>query len=189
MRCTHSRHSWWPRLQWKAFGAKPAIGETFVVIGVGLIGQITVQLLRASGCRVIALDRKDARLKLCRQMGVETLKLEDTVAAIAAIDKFSGGRGCDGVIVAASTKSSGPLRLGAEVLRKRGRMVLVGVAVWISIESGYEKKYVAVSCSYGPVNDKSYEDQIGIVLSDLSVDSVILKYCICSLVMTLMLTH
>ena len=48
--------------------AKPAIGETFVVIGVGLIGQITVQLLRASGCRVIALDRKDARLKLCRRI-------------------------------------------------------------------------------------------------------------------------
>ena len=142
--------------------AKPAIGETFVVIGVGLIGQITVQLLRASGCRVIALDRKDARLKLCRQMGVETLKLEDTVAAIAAIDKFSGGRGCDGVIVAASTKSSDPLRLGAEVLRKRGRMVLVGVAgMDLDRKPFYEKEIsFSVSCSYGPGRyDKSYEDQ------------------------------
>ena len=93
---------------------------------------------------------------------LETLKLEDTVAAIAAIDKFSGGRGCDGVIVAASTKSSDPLRLGAEVLRKRGRMVLVGVAgMDLNRKPFYEKEIsFSVSCSYGPGRyDKSYEDQ------------------------------
>ena len=107
---------------------QPTIGESFVVIGVGLIGQITVQLLRANGCRVIALDRNEERLRLCRQMGAETCKVDDEAAVIATVDKFSGGRGCDGVIAAAATTSSAPLKLGAEFLRKRGRMVLVGVA-------------------------------------------------------------
>ncbi len=141
--------------------AKPTIGETFVVIGVGLIGQITVQLLRANGCRVIALDRDERRLKLCHQMGAEILQVGDEAAVIASVDKFCNGRGCDGVIVAAATKSSDPLRLGAEVLRKRGRMILVGVAgMELDRKPFYEKEIsFSVSCSYGPGRyDKNYEE-------------------------------
>ena len=142
--------------------AKPTIGESFVVIGVGLIGQIAVQLLRANGCRVIALDRNEERLQLCRRMGAETCEVDDEAAVIATVDKFSRGRGCDGVIVAAATTSSVPLKLGAEFLRKRGRMVLVGVAgMDLDRKPFYEKEIsFSVSCSYGPGRyDKNYEDQ------------------------------
>lgn len=142
--------------------AEPTLGEAFVVTGAGLIGLLTVQLLRAQGCRVLAIDFDEAKLALARQFGAETCnpaKGEDPVAAGMA---FSRGRGVDGVIVTASTKSSDPVTQAARMCRKRGRIVLVGVAgLELNRADFYEKEIsFQVSCSYGPGRyDPRYEQK------------------------------
>ncbi|EJF69204.1 putative zinc-binding dehydrogenase [Pseudomonas sp. Ag1] len=142
--------------------AQPTLGETFVVTGVGLIGLMTVQLLRAQGCRVLAVDFDEQKLALARSYGAETCnpgKGEDVVSAGMT---FSRGRGVDGVIITASTKSSDPVTQAAHMCRKRGRIVLVGVTgLELSRADFYEKELTfQVSCSYGPGRyDPSYEDQ------------------------------
>lgn len=106
--------------------AQPMLGEAFVVTGAGLIGLLTIQLLRAHGCRVLAIDFDDSKLALARQFGAVTCnpaKGEDPVAAGIA---FSRGQGVDGVIITASTKSTDPVTQAARMSRKRGRIVLVG---------------------------------------------------------------
>jgi len=142
--------------------AKPTLGEAFVVTGVGLIGLLTVQLLRAQGCRVLAIDFDDAKLELARQYGAATCnpgRGEDPVAAGMA---FSRGQGVDGVIITASTKSSDPVTQAARMCRKRGRVVLVGVTgLELNRADFYEKELTfQVSCSYGPGRyDTNYEDK------------------------------
>ncbi|MCK0512715.1 bi-domain-containing oxidoreductase [Aromatoleum buckelii] len=142
--------------------AQPTLGEAFVVTGVGLIGLLTVQLLRAQGCRVLAIDFDDAKLELARQYGATTCnpgKGEDPVAAGMA---FSRGQGVDGVIITASTKSNDPVTQAARMSRKRGRIVLVGVTgLELNRADFYEKELTfQVSCSYGPGRyDPSYEDK------------------------------
>lgn len=142
--------------------AEPTLGEAFVVIGAGLIGLLTVQLLRAQGCRVLAIDFDESKLSLARQFGASTCnpaKGEDPVAAGMA---FSRGHGVDGVIITASTKSSDPVTHAAKMSRKRGRIVLVGVTgLELNRADFYEKELsFQVSCSYGPGRyDPSYEDK------------------------------
>jgi predicted dehydrogenase/threonine dehydrogenase-like Zn-dependent dehydrogenase len=142
--------------------AQPTLGEAFVVTGVGLIGLLTVQLLRAQGCRVLAIDFDETKLTLARQFGAETCNPglgEDPVAAGMA---FSRGQGVDGVIITASTKSSAPVTQAARMSRKRGRIVLVGVAgLELSRADFYTKELsFQVSCSYGPGRyDPAYEEQ------------------------------
>lgn len=142
--------------------ARPTLGEAFVVTGVGLIGLLTVQLLRAQGCRVLAIDFDDAKLALASQFGASVCnpgKGEDPVAAGMA---FSRGRGVDGVIITASTKSNDPVTQAARMSRKRGRIILVGVTgLELSRADFYEKELsFQVSCSYGPGRyDPSYEDK------------------------------
>jgi predicted dehydrogenase/threonine dehydrogenase-like Zn-dependent dehydrogenase len=142
--------------------AAPTLGEAFVVTGAGLIGLLTVQLLRAQGCRVLAIDFDEAKLALARGFGAETCnpaRGEDPVAAGTA---FSRGAGVDGVIVTASTKASDPVTQAARMCRKRGRIVLVGVTgLELSRADFYEKELsFQVSCSYGPGRyDPAYEDQ------------------------------
>lgn len=142
--------------------AQPTLGEAFVVIGVGLIGLLTVQLLRAHGCRVLAIDFDDSKLGLARQFGALTCnpaKGEDPVAAGMA---FSRGQGVDGVIITASTKATDPVTQAARMCRKRGRIVLVGVAgLELNRADFYEKELTfQVSCSYGPGRyDPNYEDK------------------------------
>jgi predicted dehydrogenase/threonine dehydrogenase-like Zn-dependent dehydrogenase len=138
----------------------PTLGEAFVVTGLGLVGLLTVQLLKANGCRVLGLDYDPARLELARQFGAETVDLaagEDPVEAGAI---FSRGRGVDGVLLTASTKSSAPVHQGAQMCRKRGRIVLVGVTgLELSRADFFEKELsFRVSCSYGPGRyDPEYE--------------------------------
>jgi predicted dehydrogenase/threonine dehydrogenase-like Zn-dependent dehydrogenase len=140
--------------------AAPTLGESFVVTGVGLIGLLVVQLLRAQGCRVLAIDLDDAKLELARGFGAATCnpgRGEDPVAAGLA---FSRGRGVDGVIITAATKSSEPVKQAARMSRKRGRIVLVGVAgLELDRADFYEKELsFQVSCSYGPGRyDPAYE--------------------------------
>ena len=141
--------------------AQPTLGEAFVVTGVGLIGLLTVQLLRAHGARVLAIDLDPAKLALARRFGAETCNPatgEDPVAAGLA---FSRGLGVDGVIITASTKSSEPVSQAAHMCRKRGRIVLVGVTgLELNRADFYEKELTfQVSCSYGPGRyDAAYED-------------------------------
>lgn len=141
--------------------AQPTLGESFVVTGVGLIGLLTVQLLRAQGCRVLAIDFDEAKLALARQFGAATCNPgqgEDPVAAGMALSRRQG---VDGVIITASTKSSDPVTQAARMCRKRGRIVLVGVTgLELNRADFYEKELsFQVSCSYGPGRyDPNYED-------------------------------
>jgi len=141
--------------------AQPTLGESFVVTGVGLIGLATVQLLRAHGCRVLAIDFDADKLALAARFGAAVCnpgRGEDPVAAGLA---FSDGRGVDGVIITASTASSDPVSQAARMSRQRGRIILVGVTgLALNRSEFYEKELsFQVSCSYGPGRyDPSYED-------------------------------
>jgi predicted dehydrogenase/threonine dehydrogenase-like Zn-dependent dehydrogenase len=142
--------------------AQPALGETVVVMGLGLVGLLTVQLLQAHGCRVLGCDFDPARLELARRFGAQVVNLgagEDVVAAATA---FSRGRGADAVLITASTSSNEPVHQAALMCRKRGRIVLVGVAgLELSRADFFEKELTfQVSCSYGPGRyDPSYEER------------------------------
>lgn len=142
--------------------AQPTIGESFVVTGAGLIGLLTIQMLRANGCRVLAIDFDQSKLELAKQFGAEVCnpaKGEDPVAAGLA---FSRGAGVDGVIITASTKVSDPVTQAARMSRKRGRIILVGVTgLELNRADFYEKELsFQVSCSYGPGRyDAAYEEK------------------------------
>jgi predicted dehydrogenase len=130
---------------------------------LGLIGLLTVQLLRAHGCRVLGLDFDSDKLMLAKRFGAEVVvnlsSGEDPFAAAAA---FSRGRGVDAVLITASTTSNEPVHQAAMMCRRRGRIVLVGVTgLELSRADFYEKELsFQVSCSYGPGRyDSNYEDK------------------------------
>jgi len=140
----------------------PTLGESFAVIGTGLIGLLTVQLLRAHGCRVLAVDLDDGKLALAKQFGAEVCNPQSGADPVADGMVFSRGLGMDGVIITASTKSNDPITQAARMCRKRGRIVLVGVTgLELNRADFYEKELTfQVSCSYGPGRyDKDYEEK------------------------------
>lgn len=140
--------------------AEPTLGESFVVTGLGLIGLLTAQLLRAHGCRVLGIDKDPQRLELARSFGADVVDLSRGEDPVAVAQAFSRGRGVDGVLITASTKSNEPIRQAAEMCRQRGRIVLVGVVgMEISRTDFYRKELsFQVSCSYGPGRyDREYE--------------------------------
>lgn len=142
--------------------AQPTLGEAVAVTGLGLIGQLAVQLLRAHGCRVLGIDFDPPKLALARSCGAETVDLSAGEDPVAAADRFSRGRGMDAVILTAATKSSEPMHQAALMSRKRGRIVLVGVTgLELSRDDFYKKELsFQVSCSYGPGRyDPAYEDK------------------------------
>jgi predicted dehydrogenase/threonine dehydrogenase-like Zn-dependent dehydrogenase len=141
---------------------QPTLGEAVVVTGLGLIGLMTVQLLRAHGCRVLGIDFDPAKLALAREFGADTVDLAAGEDAVAAGVRFSRGRGVDAVIVTAATQSSEPMHQAALMCRQRGRIVLVGVAgLELSREDFYKKELTfQVSSSYGPGRyDPAYEEK------------------------------
>lgn len=141
--------------------AQPTLGEVFVVIGVGLIGLLTLQLLRSHGCRVLAIDFDESKLLLAKQFGAETCNLAKGEDPIAVNMAFSRGKGADGVIITASTPSSDPVTQAARMCRTRGRIVLVGVTGLELRRSDFYEKELSfqVSCSYGPGRyDSNYEE-------------------------------
>jgi predicted dehydrogenase/threonine dehydrogenase-like Zn-dependent dehydrogenase len=141
---------------------QPTLGEAVVVTGLGLIGLVTVQLLRAHGCRVLGLDFDPAKLELARGFGAEVVSLQSGADPVAAAQRFSRGRGVDAVIITASTKSNDPVHQAALMCRKRGRIVLVGVTgLELSRADFFEKELTfQVSCSYGPGRyDAAYEEK------------------------------
>ncbi|MDB4238744.1 bi-domain-containing oxidoreductase [Alphaproteobacteria bacterium] len=142
--------------------AKPTLGETVVVTGLGLIGLLTVQLLRAQGCRVLGLDFDKKKLDLAKQFGAEVVNLRSKESPIKAAELFSRGRGVDAVIVTASSKSSEPIHQAALMCRKRGRIILVGVTGLELTRDDFFKKELTfqVSASYGPGRyDPNYEEK------------------------------
>lgn len=142
--------------------AQPTLGEAFVVTGVGLIGLLVVQLLRSHGCRVLAIDFDEAKLVMARQFGAITCNPAKGDDPVALGMEFSRGYGVDGVIITASTKSNDPVAQAAQMCRKRGRIVLVGVVgLELNRSDFYEKELsFSVSCSYGPGRyDSNYEDK------------------------------
>ena len=142
--------------------AQPTLGETVVVTGLGLVGLMTVQMLRAHGCRVMGIDYDSKRLEMAREFGAYPVDASADVDIVARAMDFSRGRGVDAVILTASTESSEPISQAAKMCRKRGRIVLVGVTgLRLSRQDFYEKEIsFQVSCSYGPGRyDASYEQQ------------------------------
>jgi len=141
--------------------AQVQIGETVAVIGLGLLGLITVQLLKANGCRVVGLDVTDAHWGLARELGC-TDCLWSNADSVRAVEALTKGYGTDAVIITASTPSNEPLELSLKMARKKSRTVVVG-AVGMNVPRSpfYEKELdLRISCSYGPGRyDPAYEDR------------------------------
>ena len=140
--------------------AEPRLGDRIAVIGLGLLGQLTVQLLKASGCRVLGSDLDPAKLELARQFGAD-LAIRPHELTEAA-EMFSEGHGVDAVIITASTKDNGPIEVAGDIARKKGRVVVVGaVGMNVPREPYYKKELeLRLSMSYGPGRyDTQYEEQ------------------------------
>lgn len=140
----------------------PTVGETVVVTGLGLIGLLTVQILKANGCRVLGIDFDSVKCELARQFGAEVVDLSEEQDPVVMAEAFSRGRGVDAVIITASSNSNDIVHQAATMCRKRGRIVLVGVVgLELSRADFYEKELTfQVSCSYGPGRyDEDYEDK------------------------------
>jgi len=140
----------------------PTIGECFVVTGLGLIGLLCVQMLRANGCRVLGIDFDSNKCELARTFGAETVDLSKGEDPIIIAHGFSRGRGVDGVLITATTKSDEVMHQAAEICRKRARIVLVGVVGLNLRRDDFFKKEITfqVSASYGPGRyDSLYEDE------------------------------
>ncbi len=131
---------------------KPELGETFVVIGLGLIGQIAAQLLKLHGCSVIGFDFDPAKVAKAREFGILAMPASGEFDSVKWVLQQTHGLGADGVLITAATSSHEVISLSARMSRKRGRIVLVGV-VGLNINRAdfYEKELTfQVSCSYGP---------------------------------------
>ncbi len=142
--------------------AEPRLGEIVMVSGLGLIGLLTVQMLRANGCRVIGLDIDPERLALASELGAEaTINATDDNLVERALS-LSDGMGVDTSIITAATESDAPLNLAMKYTRRKGKVVVVG-AVGLNLNRSpfYEKEIdLRISCSYGPGRyDASYELQ------------------------------
>jgi polar amino acid transport system substrate-binding protein len=139
------------------------VGETCVVIGLGLLGQLTGLILKASGIKVIGLDINSRAIEIARQHCIDLGFEMDSAGIVDAVGEMSGGIGADGVIITAATSSTQPINLAGTLLRKRGTVVVVGdVPTGFEREPDYYKKELSLkmSCSYGPGRyDIDYEEK------------------------------
>jgi len=139
--------------------AAVSLGEVVVVIGLGLLGQLTVRLLRAAGVRAIGVDVSPERVALAEAAGAVGVLRRDDVAERVRIE--TGGIGADAVIITAATSSDDPMRLACQLARQQGRVVVVGeVPIQVPRSPAYEKELdIRMSRSYGPGRyDPSYEE-------------------------------
>jgi predicted dehydrogenase/threonine dehydrogenase-like Zn-dependent dehydrogenase len=142
--------------------AMPTLGERFVVTGLGLVGLLTAQILRASGCHVLGIDFSERRLEIARRHGIETYHATPGGDPVGFAKEWSRQVGVDGVLIAASTDSSQPMTDAAAMTRKRGRIILLGVTgLELQRAPFFEKELTfQVSCSYGPGRyDAAYEEK------------------------------
>jgi predicted dehydrogenase len=138
---------------------EPQIGENVVVVGLGLIGLLTCQILQANGCRVFGIDLNLSKIELARKWGIEAF-CGNSQEVINRVHQIAP-KGFDGVIITSATKSNSPIEMAPKLLRKKGRIVLVGVSgLNLSRTDFYEKEIsLQVSCSYGPGRyDVQYEN-------------------------------
>ena len=139
----------------------PTLGETVVVVGLGLIGLITAQLLKANGCNVIGFDFDQSKVDLANSYGIDAVNPGKGVKQVEYVLDKTNQVGCDAVIITASNPSNEIISQSAQMSRKRGRIVLVGViGLDIKRSDFYEKELsFQVSCSYGPGRyDSNYEE-------------------------------
>ncbi len=139
--------------------ARLGLGDTAFVIGLGLVGQITVALLKAQGCRVFGTDPDSSKCALAAAMGAD---LAQPQLGAGQVMQLTGDLGADAVLIAASTKSDGPVELAGEAVRQKGRVVAVG-AVGLNLPRRpyyFKEAEFMVSCSYGPGRyDPEYEER------------------------------
>ncbi|MFT5717249.1 MAG: putative dehydrogenase/threonine dehydrogenase-like Zn-dependent dehydrogenase [Oleiphilaceae bacterium] len=141
---------------------RPTLGEAFVVTGLGLIGLMCVQMLRANGCRVLGIDFDSHKCELAQQYGADTVDLSKGEDPLIAAQHFSRGKGVDGVLITAASQSDDVMHQSAEMCRKRGRIVLVGVVGLNLRRDDFFQKEISfqVSASYGPGRyDSLYEER------------------------------
>ena len=141
---------------------KPTFGETIVVVGLGLIGLMTAELLLANGCNVIGFDYDKEKVRIANEKGITAVNPSDGTNQVKFVKSFTNGICADGVIITASNKSNEIISQSANMCRKRGRIILVGViGLDINRADFYEKEITfQVSCSYGPGRyDEIYEQK------------------------------
>ena len=142
--------------------ADPRVGEVVVVIGLGLVGQLTVQQLRAAGCRVIGLDHAPDRVALAYAHGADLALVATDPSCQDQIRDFSRGRGADSILITAATSSNEPIETAAEIARDRAKIIMVGVTGMDIPRGPYFQKELTfiVSRSYGPGRyDPNYEER------------------------------
>ena len=143
--------------------ANPRLGEYVCVIGLGLLGQITAQILRANGCQVFGVDTSESMVALATKNSCHSARARSDAGLESAFTAFTGGRGFDSVIITAATQSTDPVELATSVLRQKGVIVIVGaVPMNVPREPHFYKKELElkISCSYGPGRyDSKYEEE------------------------------
>src|SRR5882724_3721026 len=144
--------------------AEVTFGETVVVTGMGLIGQLVTQLLRVAGCRVIAIDLIEKRLHLAKELGSQHVIKADVEDAVSRVHQIAGDYGADAVLVCAATPSDVPVNQAFEMCRERGRVIIVGdVGMRLDREHFYHKELdLLISRSYGPGRYDSEYEQLGV---------------------------
>jgi predicted dehydrogenase/threonine dehydrogenase-like Zn-dependent dehydrogenase len=142
--------------------ANPTFGETIAVIGLGLVGQITAQILKVAGCRVIGIDLARSKVELAKTLGMDYGFIAGESDFTDSVMKCTSGYGADATIITAATESDLPVQQAMEMTRKKGKVVVVGaVGLHLKRSPFYEKEIdFLISCSYGPGRyDSSYEEQ------------------------------
>ncbi|MBM4429777.1 MAG: zinc-binding dehydrogenase [Chloroflexi bacterium] len=142
--------------------ADPRLGEIVAVIGLGLVGQLTVQLLKAAGGRVLGFDLDARRVAIARQLGTDHAFVSPEVDVLNEVRYLTDGRGVDATIITAASRSDAIVQQAMEITRKKGRVVVIGdVGLGLKRSPFYEKEIdFLISCSYGPGRyDDQYEEQ------------------------------
>lgn len=141
--------------------AEPTLGESVVVIGLGLVGQLTVQLLKANGCRVFGLDLDQSRVALALELGADKASVSSETS-VKEIETWTRGHGADAVLITAATDSNEPVELAARVSRLKGRVIVVGMTgMNIPRPPFFSRELkLVISMSYGPGRyDPEYEER------------------------------
>lgn len=142
--------------------AQPTLGETFVVLGLGILGQLVAQILRVNGCRVIGTDLAPARIRLARTLGMDFGFEPGQGELVEHVARLTGGIGADAAIITAATPAHSPVSTAFQVCRKKARVILVGdVGLHLRRSDLYEKELdFLISTSTGPGRyDKAYEER------------------------------
>lgn len=142
--------------------ANPTLGETVVVIGLGVIGQLTAQILKAAGCRVVVSDLDESRIETALRHGADYAIRPNKESDVETTLRLTEGFGADAVIVTAATSSDTVVSTAFRMCRKKGRVVVVGaVGLGLKREDIYQKELdFFISTSYGPGRyDEQYEER------------------------------